>query len=167
MERRHNTVRCSACGSNRLRPMGISGALSNMGGREFGLAGRFIVGAFDKSGYIPVEHEEIEYKCLDCKEKFFVEKKSSNFVHDFHEPFTITFFREKKFVGAMMPHVVFLNGFRVGIVKNGQAIRFTTNKIKNVLVVCDYNGMAFPDYLPFEALEGGTKNIRFAFKFDD
>jgi hypothetical protein len=147
--------------------MGISGALSNMGGREFGLAGRFIVGAFDKSGYDPDKHEEIEYKCLDCKGKFFVEKKPSAFVDDFHEPFTITFFREKKFVGAMMPQVVFLNGFRVGIVKNGQAIRFTTNKIKNVLVVTDYNGMAFPDYLSFEAFEGGSKNIRFAFTFGD
>lgn len=166
MERRHLSIRCPKCSSDRLRPLGVSGALSNFGSQQFGLVGRFLAGSFDKPGYDPKIHEDIEYKCLACNEKFFVLKRYNADHNDFEAPFTVTFFREKKFVGAAVPQVVFLNGYSVGVVKNGQAIQFSTNKLNNEIVVTDHNGMAFPDYLPFVANEGGSMNVKFALKFE-
>lgn len=166
MERRHLSIRCPKCGTNRLRPLGISGALRNLVDQQFGLVGRFLAGSLDKPGYDSKFHEDIEYKCLECKEKFFVLKRTNADHHDFEAPFTITFYREKKFAGAVMPQVVFLNGHAIGTVKNGQTIQFSTNKLNNEIVVTDHNGMAFPDYLPFLASEGGSMQVKFALKFE-
>jgi predicted nucleic-acid-binding Zn-ribbon protein len=165
--KKHWTARCPKCGSDDLRPRGISGSRGNAGDSTFGIAGKFIGQMFDTAGYDPAKHEEIEYSCNKCKNHFFVKRKADHSAKDFEEPFTITFYREKKFVGAVTPHIVFLNGDRIGDVKNGQSIQFSTYKIKNVLVVTSVSGDAFPDFLPFIATEGGSMNVRFAFKFMD
>lgn len=146
METRHANIRCSECGSNRLSPVGVGG----------------VVG---KIGYDQNIHEDIEYKCLDCKNRFFVLKRLNADHDDFEAPFTIIFTREKRFTAALHPQSVYLNGFLAGVVKNGQTIQFTTNKLNNEIVVTDHNGMAFSDYLTFAASEGGFMQVKFAFKF--
>jgi hypothetical protein len=65
-----------------------------------------------------------------------------------------------------MPYTVFLNGVKVASVANGQSVRFTTNKLNNEIVVTDHRGVAFEDYLPFMASEGGSMKVDFAFRFD-
>lgn len=163
--RKHWTARCPQCGSDDLRPRGISGAMGNAGSSTFGIAGKFVGQMFDSAGYNPAIHEEVEYRCNACKKNFFIKKKPDHAQKDFDEPCTITFYREKKFVGAVTPHIVFLNGDRIGDVKNGQAIQFKTYKSKNVIVVTSSSGDAFPDFLPFIATEGGSMDVRFALKF--
>jgi DNA-directed RNA polymerase subunit RPC12/RpoP len=167
-----NMIRCEYCQSDQVFPFGTSHAMQNFVGNmtifKGGLLGGVVGQTMDLKGYDPLIHEQIGYKCKSCKKKFFIHQKADALKHDFEIPCTITFIREKKVLGALVDQLVYLNGFKIGPVKNGQAIQFFTYKINNVVVVTDVNGLsACADYFAFEAFEGGSQNIRFGMGFLD
>lgn len=165
-------IRCEYCASDQVFPFGTSHAMQNFVGNmtvfKGGLLGGVVGKTMDVKGYDPNIHEMIGYKCKACKKKFFIRLKADATMHDFEKPCSVTFIREKKVLGAMVSQHVFLNGFEVGPVKNGQAIQFFTYKTDNVVTVTDDNGLsAVPDYFAFQASEGCSQTIRFAMKFLD
>jgi hypothetical protein len=172
MENSNTAIQCIYCHSNQVFPFGTShsmaNAVSNMTIFKGGLLGGVIGSKMDLKGYDPMIHEQIGYYCKSCKKKFYIHQNPRAIEHDFEIPCTITFIREKRVLGALVNQHVYLNGFEVGPVKNGQAIQFFTYKFDNVVVVTDSNGMsACADYFAFKAVEGGLRNIRFGMGFLD
>lgn len=165
IKNKHLTVSCPYCKSDHLMPMGTNDVGKNRGQEKAGYFGKVMGSYFDAKGYNPALHEEIEYKCSACKKRFFVKKNAEASEKDFDIPFKIDFFRAKKFYGVKMLQIVYLNGVRVAEVENGQSVQLETYKNKNVIVVTSQTGDAFPEFLAFEATEGGSMKVRFAFKF--
>jgi len=69
------------------------------------------------------------------------------------------------FLGAWNPQMVYLNGIKVGYVKNGKTIAFPTHVKQNTILVTDQFGVAFPDKYTFEAEAGQSVTVRFKRKF--
>jgi hypothetical protein len=81
-------------------------------------------------------------------------------------PCTINFERVSSFVGMAVAQFVYLNGIKLGSVKNGQAISFQTAVRYNTVYVTDHAGVAFKDGVTrFEAQANGAINLRFNRRF--
>ncbi len=65
---------------------------------------------------------------------------------------------------AVAQHV-WLNGVKVGTVGNGKSISFPVHTKYNTLFVTDQYGVAFKGNYKFEAVSGGTVDVRFKKKF--
>jgi hypothetical protein len=80
-------------------------------------------------------------------------------------PCTINFERVSSFVGMAVVQIVYLNGVKIGPIKNGKTVSFATAVKYNTLYVTDQGGVAFKGNYRFEAQPGGTVNVRFNRKF--
>ena len=60
---------------------------------------------------------------------------------------------------------VYLNGVKIGNVKNGQDLAFQTFTKNNTVFVTDQAGIAFPGSYSFVAEPGGSEDIQFKRKF--
>jgi hypothetical protein len=80
-------------------------------------------------------------------------------------PCEITISRPGGFVGALVGQYVFLNGIRIGVLKNGGSLSFQTNVTHNILYCTDLAGAVFQDYRRFEAEPGGNESFSFNRKF--
>jgi hypothetical protein len=80
-------------------------------------------------------------------------------------PCALNFERVSSFVGMAVVQNVHLNGIKIGPIKNGQTLNFSTLVKYNTLFVTDMYGVAFKDPYRFEASPGGTINVRWNRKF--
>lgn len=155
-------LKCPACASVEYKALGTKG-----------FAGRFVVNLFfgflagaiySKSEQNNVEEREIIYKCSKCGHKWesFPVKAGAGSLLE--TPCEIHFTRQGNFVGMAMAQFVYLNGRKIGAVKNGESITFTTERKQNMIFVTDHTGGAF-DSRRFDAFPGGSIKFRFSRKF--
>jgi hypothetical protein len=106
-----------------------------------------------------VSSDPLQYKCKKCKSKYLANPSESTLEERLSEPCRITLQRVSNMVGAILPQVVYLNGIKVGVVKNGEAISFNTWVKENVVFVT-VQGAAFP-HCKFTVESGGMTVILF------
>ncbi len=159
-------LKCPNCQSDQLIVTGTKGALGKAAatGLAFGAVGNLVAG---KNAAGNVATEPLQYKCGNCGTKFQSMPLSAPPQEILSSPCHVTFIRESSFVGAAVPQIVYLNGVKIGPVKNGKSLAFTTSNRYNVLFVTDQFGVAFKSDYRFEASPGGHITVRFNRKFLD
>ena len=157
-------LRCPQCGSEQLRVTGVKGALgtSLATGIAFGAIGNLVAG---KNAAANTVTEPLQYKCNSCGNKFESLPLCAPPEEILSTPCSITFTRERSFVGSAVPQIVYLNGVKLGAVNNGASLTFPTGNRFNTLFVTDQYGVAFDSVYRFEALPGGMVSARFMRKF--
>ncbi len=149
---------CPKCGAADVGVIGTEGSSARTLDQLFGPFSQVFVPAAGDTG-------RLQYRCHACHEKFLGGQPAPETADRLERACTIAFHRDSGFVGAMMPNVVYLNGERVGEVKNGKSIEFETRARSNVITVTDQNGVAFKDTYAFDAVDGGAVEVHFNRKF--
>jgi hypothetical protein len=154
-----SALKCPQCDSKDYIPLGKKGAAGKALATQIfiGGVGNIISARSDAKS---VSSEPLQYKCKKCKSKYLAEPSESTPEEHLSEPCRITLQRIANMVGAALPQVVYLNGIKVGTVKNGKAISFNTRVRENVVFVT-VQGVAFPDACKFTAEPGGSTVILF------
>jgi len=149
-------VACPKCGSeDHLIPVRAAGSTARA---LEALAGP-VLGAF-----VPhADTDRLEFRCTACHQEFVAEPPDS--AESPELTCTIQFHRDSSLAGAAVPQIVYLNGERVGEVKNGKTLEFVTTVRSNLVNVTDNGGTAFKDSCRFEAVEGGVVEVHFNRKF--
>lgn len=156
-------LKCPSCGSAEVQVQGVKGALgkSMATGLAFGAIGNLVAG---NSASKNMATEPIEYKC-GCGNKFQSMPHVAGADEILPQPCTVQFERLSSFVGGAVPQIVYLNGEKMGPVKNGKTLTLTTHLRYNTVFVTDQHGLAFKDMLRFEAQPQGMVSVRFNRKF--
>ena len=159
-------MKCPHCGSENLRVTGTKGALgaSLVTGLAFGAVGNLVAGSNAAANQAT---EPLQYVCHDCSKKFQSLPLAAQPDEILEQPCTVTFTRDKSFVGCMVPQIVYINGIKIGAVKNGASVSFQTSCRNNVIFVTDQYGVAFNDDYKFEAQPGGEISVHFKRRFID
>ena len=158
-----NAVQCSNCGSKNYRIIGTKGSMGKaIGSAMFGAIGALAASSNAKNDY---ELRPLQCKCKDCKAKFDAMPSAAAEDDILDTPCTITLRRLSSFVGMAVVQQVFLNGIKVGNVKNNSELTFETNTKNNVIFVTDQSGVAFCDPYVFTAQNGEVRTIDFKRKF--
>lgn len=159
-------LRCPHCGGEQLAVTGVKGALgaSAVTSLAFGAVGNLVAG---KSAAANTTTEPLQYKCTNCGNKFESLPLGAPPEEILDEPCTVTFTREGSMIGAAVPQILYLNGVKLGAVKNGVSLSFSTSSRYNVLFVTDHHGVAFKSEYRFEAQPGGSVATRFKLGFHD
>lgn len=145
---------CPKCGSEDVVAVGAEGAMGRALQQSFGLLGDLIPVA---------DSGRLEYRCKACHWEFVAESLESA---EFPElTCRVIFHRDSGFAGAAVPQIVYLNGERVGEVKNGKSLEFVTRARSNVISVTDSGGTPFKDSYRFDAVDGGVVEVHFNRKF--
>ena len=157
-------LKCPHCGSNNLRILGKKGSLgaSIAIGGAFGAIGNLAANAMSKDDFA---YEPVNYKCESCKQKFQSLPLAAQPDEILPEPCRIVFTRMSSFVGMAVSQNVWMNGVKIGPVKNGKTLEFTTMTKYNTMFVTDQYGVAFRGDYKFEAQPGGIVNVRYKRKF--
>jgi hypothetical protein len=163
-ELRTNAVqRCPKCGSAEWRPLGLPGYM----GRAFMVALFGIIGNGIASSSLRSRKDNDPFilKCEGCGGKWEASPSEAAEEEWIEFPCEIAINRPGGFVGAAVGQYVFLNGIRVGVLKNGGVLNFQTNVKHNILYCTDLSGAVFKDYRRFEAEPGENKSFSFNRKF--
>ena len=155
---------CPKCQNGDLKIVGTKGskgAAIGMG-LALGAVGNLIANASNKDDF---SLRPIQYKCKSCGNKFESLPLVAKPEEILEKPCTVNFHRLSRFAGMAVSQDVWLNGVKVGTVKNGQSITFETVTKHNTVFVTDQYGVAFKGDRKFEAQSGGTEEIRFKGKF--
>ncbi len=157
-------LKCPHCGCERLTVTGTKGALgaSIATGLAFGAVGNLVAGSNAAANQVT---GPLQYQCEGCKNKFETLPLIAPPEDVLETPCTVTFTREKNFMGAAVPQIVYINGIKLGAVKNGKSITFATSSRYNVMFVTDQYGVAFKSEHRFEAQPGGNVWVRFNRRF--
>ena len=157
-------LKCPQCGADSFRILGKKGALGkSIGvGVAFGAIGNLVANASSKDDYA---YEPIQYKCIVCQKKFEALPLLAQPDEILSVPCKIIFKRLSSFVGMAVSQSVWLNGIKIGSIKNGKAIEFPTYVRYNTLFVSDQYGVAFKTDYKFEAQPGGCVEVQFKRKF--
>lgn len=156
-------IHCPQCKKANYKILGTKGAMGKaIGAGMFGGIGNLIQSSNAKSDF---ELKPIRFKCLDCNNKFDSLPAQSEADEVLKKPCTIVFHRLSSFVGMAVIQQVFLNGVKVGNVKNNGELRFETNIRHNVIFVTDQSGVSFGDTYVFNAQDGETRVLNFKRKF--
>lgn len=156
-------IACPKCGSTNFEIKGTGSAAASVGKQLlFGGIGNMVSSSKTKDDF---ELKPVKCKCKDCKENFESLPNEASEDEILEKPCKITFKRLSSFVGGALRQQVFLNGLKVGTVKNGSEITFETNTKTNVLFVTDVHGVAFKDRYDFIAENGGEEHVKFKKKF--
>ncbi|MCL1859501.1 MAG: hypothetical protein FWF92_09765 [Oscillospiraceae bacterium] len=157
-------LKCPFCGSNNLRVLGKKGALgaSIAIGGMFGAVGNLVADSISQDNFT---YEPTNYKCEACKQKFEALPLAAQPDEILTEPCKIVFTRASSFVGMWVSQTVWMNGVKLGSIKNGKTIEFMTMTKYNTLFVTDQYGVAFKGDYKFEAQPGGITQVRFKRKF--
>lgn len=153
-------LKCPHCGSEQIRATGTKGALGAAvaTGATLGALGNLAAGS---SAAANRATEPLQYKCSACGAKFQSMPLEARPEDVLPQPCTVTFTRGSSVVGAAVVQIVYLNGVKMGPVKNGQSIVFPTFCRENVVFVTDQYGVAFKDEYRFAAQPGGSAAVRF------
>jgi len=157
-------LRCPSCGTSELKVLGQKGAASKSiaMGIAFGAIGSLITNASIKKSEAT---KPLHYKCKQCCKKFETFPLPAEADELLSAPCRITFQRLKSIMGMSIQYIVYLNGMRVGPIKNGKTFTFETNIKNNTIFVTDFNGVAFADEYNFEATDNGLVVVNFKRKF--
>lgn len=155
---------CPQCGSEDLLIKGKAG------GTGASMAGAFLGGglvnlAVSSHASKNVETVPISYVCKSCKHKFQTLPLSAPPEDILPAPCTFNLTRVGSMVGAAVAQIVYLNGVNCGPVKNGKTISLQTGNRWNTVFVTDQYGVAFPSVYRFEAIPGGTVDVKFKRQF--
>ncbi len=155
---------CPSCGSPNLTVKGVKGSLGKAvaTGSAFGAIGNLVAGSNAKKN---TETQPLEYKCTGCGNKFVSPPLIAAPEDILPAPCTIIYERPSSILGAAVPQIPYLNGIKIGAVKNGRSMTFQTYNRYNMIFVTDQFGVAFPCDYKFEAQPGGTVTVRFNRKF--
>ena len=154
---------CPYCGKKEFKIIGTKGAVgSAIGGSMFGAVGNMVASSASKKDF---EIKPIRYQCLGCRKKFEAVPQAADEDELLASPCTVTLRRLSSFVGMAVSQQVFLNGVKIGNVKNNSEITFKTYTKHNVVFITDQYGVAFPGSYTFTAADGGSENINFKRKF--
>ena len=107
----------------------------------------------------------LSYKCKRCKSVFNTPPQIALPDEIMTEPCTIRFTRIASSIGSAVSLYVYLNGIKVGIVKNNETIIFKTNLINNTVVVTDCIGRASKSIRVFQAFPNGCIEMKYLRKF--
>ncbi len=154
---------CPQCGKNEFKILGTKGSLAKAGVTvAFGAIANMALDSQSKKDF---ELKPVRYQCLTCKNKFEAEPLVAPEEELLEEPCKITLHRLKSPVGMAVTQQVYLNGVKIGNVKNGEDLTFQTFTKHNTVFVTDQAGIAFPGSYTFIAEPGGTEDIQFKRKF--
>ncbi len=154
---------CPQCGKNEFKILGTKGSLAKAGVTvAFGAIANMALDSQSKKDF---ELKPVRYQCLACKNKFEAEPLVAPEEELLEEPCKITLHRLKSAVGMAVTQQVYLNGVKMGNVKNGEDLTFQTFTKHNTVFVTDQAGIAFPGSHTFIAEPGGTEDIQFKRKF--
>ena len=157
-------LRCPQCGAGSLRMLGKKGALgkSIAVGAAFGAVGNIVANAVSVSEYT---YEPMNFKCETCGNKFEALPLTAQPDEILPVPCKIVFNRLSSFVGMAVSQFVWLNGVKIGPVKNGKTLEFPVYTRYNSIAVTDQYGVAFKTDYKFEAQPGGCVWVKFKRKF--
>jgi DNA-directed RNA polymerase subunit RPC12/RpoP len=157
-------LRCPKCSSAELVVLGTEGSLGKAMGVSilFGAVGNLVASSQASKD---LETKPIKYKCSACHEKFVTMPHQAAPEEFLAAPCTINFERVSSFMGMAVAQIVHLNGIKIGPIKNGQTLSFSTAVRYNTLFVTDMHGLAFKGVYRFEAQPGAMVAVRFNRKF--
>ena len=157
-------LRCPNCGGTDLNIIGTKGATGKAVGigLMFGAIGNMVMDASSKKD---IELKPVRYQCAGCKNKFEEMPLVAPPEELLEQPCTVTLHRLSSPLGMAVTQQVFLNGVKMGNVKNGKDITFQTYTRHNTVFVTDQYGVAFKGSFKFIAESGGTQEITFKRKF--
>lgn len=157
-------LRCPACGSENVAVKGVKGAMGTAlaVGLAAGAIGNLVAGGVASKD---MQTEPMQYKCAGCGNKFVSGPLLAPPEDILSAPCSVTFERVGSFVGMAVPQIAYINGLKLGPVKNGKTIAFETLNRYNTMFVTDQYGMAFKGEYRFEAAPGGSVRVRFKRKF--
>ncbi len=157
-------LKCPECGADDLRIIGTKGASAAAisVGVLTGAIGNL---AMDKASKGDFTLMPVKYQCQKCKKKFETLPLVAEESEVLEQPCTVNLTRLSSMVGMAVSQQVYLNGVKVGNVKNGATLTFSTNVRENTVFVTDQYGLAFPGKFTFTAESGGTQEIKFKRKF--
>jgi DNA-directed RNA polymerase subunit RPC12/RpoP len=157
-----NDLKCPACTAVAFKALGTKG----FAGRQLVtmLFGFPAAVAFSKSERKNTGDREIIYKCSKCGNKWTVLPGKTAESDRLEALCEIHFTRKSSMLGGAMAQFVYLNGKKIGPVKNGGRITFTTERKHNLVFVTDHLGRAF-DTRHFDARAGEQIELKFKRKF--
>ena len=157
-------MKCPRCGGADFKVIGNKGAAARsiLIGGAFGAIGSMVAG---RSAAKDMETKPVNYKCTNCKHTYSDVPSDAPEEEILSVQCIISFERVSNFVGAAIPQVVYLNGIKIGTIKNGKKITFPTFVKKNIIFVTDQFGNAFPGHYTFEAQPNTSILVRFNRKF--
>ncbi|MDR0841688.1 MAG: hypothetical protein LBN26_09975 [Christensenellaceae bacterium] len=157
-------LKCPQCGSEAWDIKGKAGGVgASMAGTLLG--GAIVSLAVSSHASKNVKTDPIAFVCKSCKHKFQTMPLCAPEEDIIDAPCTVNFTRLRSFVGAAVAQMVYLNGVNCGPVKNGKTITLQTSSRWNTIFVTDQYGAAFPGAYHFEAVPGGTIEVKFNRKF--
>ena len=156
-------MKCPKCGATEFKILGTKGSLAKAGvAVAFGAIANMALDSQSKGDF---ELKPVRYQCASCKHKFEAEPAVAPEEELLMEPCKVVFHRLKSAVGMAVTQQVYLNGVKIGNVKNGEDLAFQTFTKHNTVFATDQAGIAFPGSFEFEAEPGGTVDIQFKRKF--
>ena len=155
-------IKCPNCGVKTIELLVLAQQLPVSVNNYFGAVGNIVSSSRSKDNF---EIKPVKYQCLDCKNKYEALPNEASSDDILKKPCTITFERLSSFIGGAVRQQVFLNGIKMGTIKNGSKLTFETNTRTNTIFVTDHHGVAFKGHYTFTAEEGGEKYIKFKKKF--
>ncbi len=159
----HSAV-CPHCQKNDFVVLGTKGAKgAAIGvGMAFGAIGNLVADSMNKDD---ATIKPLRCQCNACRKKFEILPLKATPEEILETPCTVNFTRLSSFVGMAVAQHIWLNGVKVGTVGNGKSISFPVHTKYNTLFVTDQYGVAFKGNYKFEAVSGGTVDVRFKKKF--
>ena len=156
-------LQCPSCKGTSFKIIGTKGSMGKaVGAAMFGAIGNMAMSAGSKNDF---EIRPIRYQCLSCRSKFEATPLTAAEDELLEEPCTVVLRRLSSVVGMAVLQQVFLNGVKVGNVKNNGELTFRTYTKHNTICVTDQSGVAFPGAYTFVAESGGTQTVQFKRKF--
>ena len=157
-------LKCPYCGAGNLQILGKKGSLgaSIVVGGVFGAVGNLVANSMSESDY---SYHPMNYRCLTCRKKFESLPLTAQPEEILAQPCRIVFTRMSSFIGMAVAQHVWMNGVKIGPVKNGKTLEFMTVLRYNTLFVTDHMGVAFKGDYKFEAQPGGIVQVRYKRKF--
>ena len=155
-------IKCPNCGVKTIELLVLAQQLPVSVNNYFGAVGNIVSSSRSKDNF---EIKPVKYQCLDCKNKYEALPNEASSDDILKKPCTITFERLSSFIGGAVRQQVFLNGIKMGTIKNGSKLTFETNTRTNTIFVTDHHGVAFKVHYTFTAEEGGEEYIKFKKKF--
>jgi len=131
-------------------------------GIALGAVGNMLANDASKDDYT---YAPLNYKCETCHKKFEAFPYAAQPDEILQQPCKIIFTRLSSFIGMFVSQSIWLNGIKIGSVKNGKTIEFVTHIKSNIIFVTDQYGMAFKTDYRFEARSGGSVGVKFKRKF--
>lgn len=156
-------LQCPKCGGNTFQILGVKGAAGKSVGISvaFGAIGNMVASSMSKDD---MSYKPVNFKC-SCGNKFESFPMQAQPDEILTAPCTIRFTRVSSFVGMAVSQTIWMNGLKVSPVGNGKTVEFQTMTKYNTLFVTDQYDAAFKGNYKFEAVPGGTIDVRFKRKF--